>query len=113
MNITESEVRQALEALIAMQMGAAAHNCGLRICDEAIATLKEALARPSGVITAKITDESTAAEIIAFWRAGAQDEADDRLLQDEPGKDARKLSKHLAGKLDARNVIDQNFKETE
>ena len=35
--------RMALEALGAMQMEAAARSCGLRICDEAIAALREAL----------------------------------------------------------------------
>ena len=40
-------LKLALEALEAMQMYAAAERKGLRICDEAIITVKEALAQPA------------------------------------------------------------------
>ena len=39
-------LKLALEALEAMQMYAAAERKGLRICDEAITAIKEALAQP-------------------------------------------------------------------
>jgi hypothetical protein len=46
--LTEREaLKLALEALEAMQMYAAAERKGLRICDEAIITVKEALAQPA------------------------------------------------------------------
>ena len=146
MNITESEVRQALAfvnyvglALTskrADEMQTALINAGL-----IAVTLKEALARPSAVTPEKPvkTLENPRLQKLfgdciegalafgfqgtnpppdghwlwRFWNIGfAEREAKEtRLLQDEPGKDARKLSKHLAGKLDARHVVDQNFKD--
>jgi len=42
----DEALKLALEALEAMQMYAAAERKGLRICDEAIAAIKEALAQP-------------------------------------------------------------------
>ena len=44
--IEDETLRLALEALEAMQMYAEAERKGLRICDEAIAAIKKALAQP-------------------------------------------------------------------
>lgn len=41
--VRREAARTALEALVAMQSEAAARSCGLRICDEAIDALREAL----------------------------------------------------------------------
>ena len=139
MNITESEVRQALDVLeesIHYTTTTAWSPSITRECRDAIATLKEALARPSpavkfkpfvvtipiGVVSGILGDICTIQLQGYSVRKGDKlyasppvvtgaTQPDDRLLQDEPGKDARKLSKHLAGKLDARHVVDQNFKD--
>ncbi len=77
MNITGYEVRQALDALVAMQMEMKNHTgnfwCDPEI-DDAIATLKEALARPSGegqgdAARLKIYEEAITAMVEDGWLA--------------------------------------------
>lgn len=60
---TQHVMQQALDALIAMQMEAKARSCGLRICDEAITSLQEALAPP--IITD--TEVIAACKICSLW----------------------------------------------
>jgi len=97
--MTKDEVlRLALEALEAMQMYAEAERKGLRICDEAITAIKEALAQPQRTWVG-LTDE----EIIDVNLSKVKRLIDDPIVCDTD-HNIIELGKAIEAKLKEKNT---------